>query len=214
MSTTLSYRFVASVFTTALAACPPSGFDSIETFDLNAFISNKWYVQEMMEGGLEPATLFQCQWAEYTMKDKPNFWGFEIQAHDHIDYYDESKPMDLHPCAKIVNAARGKLSVGMCFLPQSLSGPYWVYLYNETAGYAAVGGGPPTHEFPGGCRTGTGKIGGGLWIFTRRQARNEKIVQFVRASLKKQGFDLDALKFVNQTGCPAATTTSPSRIII
>merc|ERR1719350_354078 len=112
--------------------------------------------------------------------------------------------MDLHPCAKIVNASRGKPSVGMCFLPTLLSGPYWVYLHNQAGGYAAVGGGPPTHEFPGGCRTGTGKIGGGLWIFTRAQQRNEASVQVVRGELKSQGFDLEALKDVNQTGCPPA----------
>merc|ERR1739845_249748 len=140
------------------------------------------------------------------MMDKPNRWGFGIQARDHIDYYDGSTPMDLHPCAKIVNASRGKLAVGECFLPQLLSGPYWVYLYSEEAGYAAVGGGAPSHEFPGGCRTGTGKIGGGLWIFTRKQARDDKTVQLVRTALKEQGFDLEALKFVNQTGCP---TVSP-----
>jgi len=199
--------------TVASATCPPEGFDSVETFDLHAFIDGKWFVQEMMEGGLEPAKLFQCQWAEYAMMDKPDFWGFEIQAHDHIDYDDGSKPMDLHPCAKIVNASRGKLSVGECFLPQLLSGPYWVYIYDEKEGYAAVGGGAPSHEFPGGCRTGTGKIGGGLWIFTRQQQRDENKVQVVRTALKSQGFDLDALRFVNQTGCPAASTSASSLIV-
>lgn len=193
---------VGALLSQSIGVCPPQGFDSVEEFDLDAFIAGRWYVQEMMEGGLEPSNLFQCQYAEYAKMEKPNFWGFEIQAHDHIDFYDGSKPMDLHPCAKIVNASRGKLSVGMCFLPKMLSGPYWVYVHNQTGGYAAVGGGPPTHEFPGGCRTGTGKIGGGLWIFTRQQTRDEGAVGSVRAALKAQGFDLGALKFVNQTGCP------------
>lgn len=182
--------------------CPPEGFDSVATFDLKAFVAKRWYVQQQMEGGLEPADLFQCQYSEYTILDKPNFFGFEIQEHVHIDKPDGSKK-DLHPCAKIVDASRGKLSVGECFLPRFLSGPLWTYTYNETAGYASLGGGAPTNEFPGGCRTGTGKIGGGLWIFTREQKRNEALVQKARAELKALGFDLDALKDVDQTSCPA-----------
>lgn len=181
--------------------CPPPGFDSIATFDLEAFVATRWYVQQQMEGGLEPNDLFQCQYAEYTLTEKPNFWGFEIAAHDHIDMLDGTNK-DLHPCAKIVDASRGKLEVGECWLPVAAAGPYWVYVYNETAGYAAVGGGAPKHEFEGGCRTGTGKIGGGLWIFTREQQRDEGKVQQVRSMLKSQGFDLDALLDVDQRGCP------------
>ena len=75
-------------------------------------------------------------------------------------------------------------------------------LYDESAGYAAVGGGPPTEAFPGGCRTGTGHTNSGLWIFTRAQARSESLVQTVRGKLKRMGFDLDALRDVRQAGCP------------
>jgi len=199
---------VAALVATAVANCPPPGFDSVKQFNLDEFISKRWYVQQQMEGGLEPADLFQCQWAEYVKMDKPNRWGFEIQSHDHIDKADGST-MDLHPCAKIVDASRGKMSVGECFLPKFASGPYWVYLHNETAGVAAVGGGAPSHQFPGGCRTGTGKIGGGLWVFTRKQHRDEGLVQMARKSLKEQGFDLDALKDVLQEGCPTENGHRP-----
>jgi lipocalin len=191
----------AGLLANVAAECPPAGFDSVKTFDLDAFVAKRWYVQQQMEGGLEPADLFQCQWADYTVLEKPNAMGFEIQEHVHIDLPDGTT-QDQHPCAKIVDASRGKMEVGECFLPQLLAGPFWVYAHNETAGYAAVGGGAPSHEFDGGCRTGTGKIGGGLWIFTREQQRDESIVQEVRSQLKSQGFDLDALLDVNQTGCP------------
>jgi len=194
-------RVLAGAALSVASKCPPEGFDSVSTFDLDTFISDRWYVQQMMEGGLEPKKLFQCQYAEYQKFDKPNFWGFELQGHDHIDMMDGTN-FDLHPCAKIVDEKRGKLAVGECGLPSLLMGPYWVYAYNETAGYAAVGGGAPKHEFPGGCRTGTGKIGGGLWIFTRQQTRDEAMVGKVRTFLQGQGFDLDALQDVDQSGCP------------
>ena len=92
--------------------------------------------------------------------------------------------------------------MGQCFLPEVLAGQYWVYVYDESAGYAAVGGGPPTEAFPGGCRTGTSHTNSGLWIFTRAQARSESLVQTVRGKLKRMGFDLDALRDVRQAGCP------------
>jgi len=187
--------------TQAKVHCPPKDFDSVDSFDLDTFISKRWFVQQQMEGGLEPSNLFQCQYAEYVKLDKPNFHGFEIQAHDHIDMMDGSNK-DLHPCAKIVDAQRGKLSVGECWLPRAASGPLWVYMYNETAGYAAVGGGAPKHSFPGGCRTGTGKIGGGLWIFTRERKRDDTLVNRARSELQSKGFDLDALQDVDQSGCP------------
>mmetsp|Transcript_30838 Transcript_30838/g.38072 ORF Transcript_30838/g.38072 Transcript_30838/m.38072 type:complete len:104 (-) Transcript_30838:132-443(-) len=86
-----------------------------------------------------------------------------------------------------------------------MSGPYWVLAYDEEAGYAAVSGGAPSISFPGGCRVGTGHIKSGLWIFTRKPKRNEKIVNKVRSILKAKGFDLSALEDVDQTHCPTTT---------
>ena len=127
-----------------------------------------------MECGLEPANLFQCQYAEYTRLSKKTFWGFTIQGHDHIDNISPNQTsMDLHPCVDVVDELRGKLEVGQCFLPKAAAGPYWVYTYDEKQGYAAVGGGPPKESFQGGCRTGTGHVNAGLWIFTRSLQRND-----------------------------------------
>ena len=193
--------------TFAHAACPPTNFttqfERSQNFNLSAFISARWFVQQQMECSLEPANLFQCQYAEYTRLAKKTFWGFQLQGHDHIDNIPPNgTSLDLHPCVSVVNEAQGKLSVGQCFLPQALAGPYWVYAYDETQGYAAVGGGLPTESFPGGCRTGTGHVNSGLWIFTRAQARSESIVQMVRGVLADLGFDVDVLRDVQQTGCP------------
>merc|ERR1712086_632145 len=188
-------------------SCPPANFTTPfeinANFNLTAFISARWYVQQQMECGLEPANLFQCQYAEYKQLTKKTFWGFSIQGHDHIDMIPPNRTsMDLHPCVDVVDEARGKLQVGQCFLPKLASGPYWVYQYDETQGFAAVGGGLPKEEFPGGCRTGTGHVNSGLWIFTRLQQRNDTLVDSVRGLLGDMGFDLAALKDVPQTGCP------------
>ena len=47
--------------------CPPRNFSTqferSRDFDLDAFIGARWYVQQQMACDLEPANLFQCQWA-------------------------------------------------------------------------------------------------------------------------------------------------------
>ena len=160
-------------------------------------------MQQRMECSLEPANLFQCQYAEYAPLEKKTVGGFTLQGHAHIDEIPPNKTtMDLHPCISVTDSPHGKLAVGQCFLPKALAGPYWVYAYDEAQGYAAVGGGPPKLSFAGGCRTGTGHMDSGLWILTRAQQRNEPLVQRVRALLGGAGFDLDALRDVRQAGCP------------
>lgn len=186
------------------AKCPPENFTTVDNFDLEAYISKRWYVQQQMECGLEPANLFQCQYAEYSKLKRPNLWGFTLAGHDHIDMEDGSAK-DLHPCASVVDSKKGKLLVGECFLPKTFAGPYWVLAYDEDEGYAAVSGGVPKHSFPGGCRVGTGHIDSGLWIFTRKQMRNDNLVEKVRKILALKGFDLSALKDVDQSQCPGLT---------
>jgi lipocalin len=193
--------FAAMAIAASAATCPPSDFSTVDNFDLDTYISKRWYVQQQMECALEPKNLFQCQYAEYAKMNESNWWGFNLQGHDHIDMPDGTAK-DLHPCAKVVDQAHGKLMVGECFLPTFFAGPYWVLAYNETEGYAAVSGGPPTLTFPGGCRVGTGHIKSGLWIFSRAQLRDESLVQKVRAILAAKGFDLAALADVDQTQCP------------
>merc|ERR1719220_2539895 len=64
-----------------------------------------------------------------------------------------------------------------------------------------LSGGQPSTKTSGGCRTGSGVNGAGLWIFTRQQQRDEQLVQKVRRIAATQGFDLSVLNDVNQTGC-------------
>ena len=91
---------------------------------LDAFIGARWYVQQQMECALEPANLFQCQWAKYKKIEETSPWGFTIKAHNHIDQIPgNASTMDLHPCVGENDVPRGKLSVGQCFLPEALAGP-------------------------------------------------------------------------------------------
>merc|ERR1712194_658416 len=98
------------------------------------------------------------------------FWGYEISVHNHAE--NNAPPHKVHDtnilCAKIVDADAGKLAVAPCFLPAATAGPYWVLAFDDAEGYALISGGAPTHSAAGGCRTGTGVNGAGLWVFTRQ----------------------------------------------
>ena len=128
----LPLALFAVCLTTATAistpTCPPRNFtiqfDRSRDFDLDAFIGARWYVQQQMECALEPANLFQCQWAKYKKIEETSPWGFTIKAHNHIDQIPgNASTMDLHPCVGEIDVPRGKLSVGQCFLPEALAGP-------------------------------------------------------------------------------------------
>mmetsp|Transcript_68990 Transcript_68990/g.135450 ORF Transcript_68990/g.135450 Transcript_68990/m.135450 type:complete len:223 (-) Transcript_68990:91-759(-) len=194
----------ASVATAAQSAerCPPSNFTTVRNFDLNSFVDGRWYVQQQMEVTYLPRAWFRNVFAEYTLRRLPTWpWGYRIGV---FNYAEEVEPPHAvrggNLCAGKVMASRGKLRVAPCFLPKIFAGPYWVLAYDEEEGYALVSGGPPTEKAEGGCRTGTGVNGSGLWIFTRQQTRDQAIVDKVRGIARDLGFDLSVLLDVEQTG--------------
>ncbi|CAE7497076.1 unnamed protein product [Symbiodinium sp. CCMP2592] len=188
--------------------CPPAGFETVNNFDLDSFISKRWYIQQQMETKYLPKAQNRCVYAEYKLEQKKTFWGYDVAVHNHAEGvapphtpYDSGSKL----CAKVVDKARGKLEVAPCFLPTLLAGPYWVLDYDEAAGYALISGGAPTLPAEAGCMTGSGTNGSGLWIFTREQERDEALVQKVRAIAAQKGFDLSVLNDVDQSACGSIT---------
>lgn len=177
-----------------------------EGFDLRAYAAKPWYIQQQMATRYLPATQNYCVSAEYTVLEKPTLWGFTVRVHNYAQEADGT-PHDSGStlCARGTNSSEpAKLEVGPCFLPRIpgvSTGPYWVLAYDEAEGYSLISGGQPKIKAAGGCRTGSGVNGAGLWIFTRAQQRNEKLVTKVRGIAKAQGFDLDVLADVAQESC-------------
>jgi lipocalin len=191
--------------------CPPADFDTVQNFDLDTYISKRWYIQQQMETKYLPASENRCVYAEY--KKQNHFWGYDVAVHNYAEGvdpphvpYDSGKKI----CAKVVDQARGKLEVAPCFLPTLLAGEYWVIAYDEAAGYALISGGAPKISTEAGCRTGGADKtnGSGLWIFTREQKRDEALVQKVRSIASQAGFDLSVLNDVDQTGGRIGSPTS------
>eukprot|EP00419_Tripos_fusus_P011520 CAMPEP_0172663894 /NCGR_PEP_ID=MMETSP1074-20121228/6236_1 /TAXON_ID=2916 /ORGANISM="Ceratium fusus, Strain PA161109" /LENGTH=384 /DNA_ID=CAMNT_0013479965 /DNA_START=95 /DNA_END=1249 /DNA_ORIENTATION=- len=184
--------------------CPPTNFSSVQGFNLKNFVQSRWHIQQQMPVSYLPASQNRCVYAEYGLLQKKSFWGYDVQVQNHAE--DVAPPHKVHDsgsflCAKVVDEATGKLAVAPCFLPSFAAGPYWVIAYNEADGYALISGGAPSTSAPGGCRTGEGVNNAGLWIFTRRQQRDEALVQKVRKIAANKGFDISVLNDVDQSDC-------------
>jgi len=171
---------------------------------LQSFVQKRWYIQQQMAVSYLPITKNRCVYADYKLKEKKNFWGYDVDVRNHAeDVAPPHKETDSGSFlnAKIVDKDAGKLAVAPFFLPYALSGDYWILAYDEAQGYALISGGAPKKSFEGGCRTGTGTNGSGLWIFTRQRIRDEALVQKVRGIAAEKGFDLSVLNDVDQTEC-------------
>lgn len=195
------------------AQCPPSGFDTQGAleggFDLKWYTEAKWYVQQQMVITYLPADYFRCVTAEYSLLEKPTLLGYNIKVENHAENKDGKALGPLTTlCAKVTNETAGKTEVSPCFLPTALSGDYWVEAFDKEAGWALVSGGAPKNQGTDGCRTGTGTNGSGLWIFTRKQERDEALVQKIRGVAAGKGFDVSVLQDTDQTNCkPALAAT-------
>lgn len=204
----LSVATFAALFCAVSATCPPQGFSSISDFDLDGFIAKRWYIQQQMETSYLPKSHNWCVYAEYRRLAKKSFWGYDVGVHNHAeeqdgtvhDSNDDIKGGGI--MAKIVDQKTGKLEVAPYFLPTFLSGPYWVIDYSEEEGYALISGGAPTvSSKDGSCKTGSGTNNAGLWIFTRAQATDSKLVSKVRMIAQRKGFDLSVLNQVDHSNC-------------
>lgn len=178
-----------------------------EDFVLEDFIAKPWYIQQQMITQYLPATQNYCVRAEYQVLPESSwrrFWGYTIQVHN-VAQNAEGGVQDsgMTLCASADDSGDpAKLQVAPCFLPRNFAGPYWVIAYNSTEGYALVSGGQPTVKTDNGCKTGDGMNDSGLWIFTNKQGRDEKILEKVRNIASDQGYDLSVLNDVNQADCP------------
>jgi len=192
--------------------CPPQDFNTQGAlsggFDLKWYTSAKWYAQAQMAISYLPEDYFRCVSAEYTLLDKPTLFGYNLKVSNHAEDKDGKALGPLTEiCAKIVDENAGKAEVSPCFLPKALAGPYWIEAFDQEAGWALVSGGPPTIEGTNGCMTGTGTNNSGLWIFTRKQERDDALVQKIKGIAAAKGFDVSVLKDTDQTNCASSASS-------
>merc|ERR1711907_495341 len=97
------------------------------------------------------------------------------------------------------------MGVAPCFLPNILSGDYWVLAAGPRADnyeWAIVSGGQPDQKFSDGCTTKqTGVNGAGFWFFTRAKVASKKTLEQMEQVAQNLGFTLSQLHDVAQDGC-------------
>jgi len=207
--------FVAS----ALAVCPDLTSQTAQV-DLNEFVRASWYVQEQQVAPYQPADSLYCVVATYDLEGAsvPFYWGTVISVYNHNNNGRVNGPPNFTPpnrvtplCARDDDAANGKLKVAPCFLPNFLTGPYWVIATtsDSTGKYtgAAVIGGNPSLELSDGCTTpedSSGSLvggGTGLWLFAREPMASPLIVADLKRQIKNLGVATSKLIPVVQGNC-------------
>jgi len=207
-------------FLSAVTSTCPDLTSSTVQLDLNEFIRASWYVQEQQVAPYQPLDSLYCVAATYDEEGAsvPFYWGNVISVYNHNNNGRVNGPPNFTPpdrvtplCARDEDAANGKLKVAPCFLPNFLTGPYWVIALESAADGtytgAAVIGGNPSVELSDGCTTpedSSGSLvggGTGLWIFAREPIASPALVAAVKAKVKALGVATSRLNPVAQANC-------------
>jgi len=196
--------------------CPE--LSTLSGFDLEAYASKTWYVQEQAVTTYLPEFQNYCVTADCTVLEEPTWpWKYTVEVNNRAQDADGNK------YGGTINAAQtdpeeepGKLMVAPGFLPRFFAGPYWVLAYDEeeegekdednnnnnnSGGYALVIGGQPSVRTEAGCKTQNRWLNssGGLWIFTRKSERDNDLVNRVREIAANDfGLDVTGLNTVVQ----------------
>lgn len=179
--------------------CPPPGFNSLQGFNVTAYVGAPWYIQKQMVVRYLPENQFYCVRAQYSQKSDDKI---RVENYANVDAVNgPATGGELEASIKDLNDP-SKLLVGPTFIPDLFRGDYWVLAVGATYDWALVSGGPPTIDAgEAGCRTGTGTNGSGLWILSRTQVAPADQVAMVEDLAKQFGFDTSVLLPVEQAGC-------------
>ena len=169
---------LAATASAATASCPTVSTIGSAHFNLTEWVRKTWFIQEQQIVDYQPASSFHCVAATYNLEGAkvPLFGGTVVTVYNYANNDRVNGPLtnadNTTLCARALNKAdTSKLAVAPCFLPNPLSGPYWVLSLGEDAAspgeysWAVVIGGQPTVKWEDGCTTKeSGTNNAGLWL--------------------------------------------------
>jgi len=208
--------------------CP--AINPVANFDKDRYIEKTWYIQRQQLTSYQAADSLYCVAATYSDEGKrrwfrpaitvrnfsnnggvnqeetPGFFGAAINF-----LFGWFLPDDFVLCATDTDQP-GQLSVGPCFLPNAVAGPYWVAYVDDDYTMAIVVGGQPTLEGQCGadatCTTvenaglfnfnGNGE---GLWFLSREKVANQTTLDALEAQATTLGLCTQNMRPVLQEGC-------------
>ena len=147
--TKLTTSLIIGCLLAAVRAQERKELTTAANFDIHKYVSAKWFTHQQVETVYVPDIQNYCVSAEYTILDKPTFFGYTMTMDMYTEFVSgNGKTQKL--CAQNSDPDMpSKLSVAPCFLPKFAAGAYWVLAYDEPDGYALVSGGPPTNKKAG-----------------------------------------------------------------
>lgn len=56
-----------------------------ENFDLESYVSSRWYVHQQMITVYLPEEYFFCVYADYTIREEETVWGYTIDVYNYAE---------------------------------------------------------------------------------------------------------------------------------
>ena len=200
------------------ANCPPEGFDSMDSLDLQSFISERWYSIKQKEVIYQPLSQFYCVFAEYAILDD---FCLSCFGRPQISVYNQALRgstsgtknfVNFKAIVTFPNSHPARAFVGPRFLPIGLFPftNYWVVDAGtdqdildgkENTGtqydWAIITTGSPNREGNDEkCYTS-----GGMWIFSRSPTPPQNVVDAIEARATSLGLDVSQLLPVEHDSC-------------
>jgi len=190
--------------------CPPPGYDSLSSFDIDAFIAAPWYVQMQAPVSYQREDQLFCVTAKYSKLDNGRILVENFARTGGTNGTANFIQLNAIPNEE----STSKLTVAPSFLPPfviNFLGPnYFVVAAGPsnpddeewTGAYewAIITGPPPTQETEEGC-VGSGVAQEGFWLFTRETVADPELIEEMIAVAESLGRDTSVLKPVDQTDC-------------
>merc|ERR1719473_2515342 len=186
----------------------------IDNLNLTEWVRATWYIQEQQVTGYQKEEDLYCVSATYDVQPSrtvPFFGGEVVSVYNYAEE-NEVNGKSTNPnnktilCARVPDAKTpSKLLVAPCFLPNLLSGDYWILAAGPSPDnyeWAIISGGQPSVKYDDGCTTKeTGTNGSGFWLFSRSPVADAAQMAAIKQKAKDLGFPLSRLHPVAQAGC-------------
>jgi len=207
--------------------------EALDEFDIEQYISKKWYSHQQRPVQFNSEALLYCVTAEYSFLDSNEdplavSNGFDVKVFNQgqdvdgniftsdDEFTEGGIPVPSGLCAgqKVFNGDKdSELTVGFCSINIFAFAPsnYWVLAYDEEEGAALIAGGQPDtlNSNGDGLCTYSDPVSG-LWIFTRSPVRNETLIEKYRDIARENGIDPSIMKDVAQEDCAYSSLAEPS----
>ena len=204
-----------------------------DQFDLDMFISKKWYAHQQIPTPVNPIEQFYCVAAEYTSLDPSNpidaqrlANGFNIKVFNTAEDVDGNMFTSDDPFFANGDPAPGPLCAGrslpdgklsentvtFCSLPiASAPSNYWVVAYDEDEGMVLIASAQTVIPTANGLCKYASPFDG-VWILSRSPERNEAMIQKYRnIAMNDNGIDLSPLADVSHENCKHGKKSKKSK---